>query len=66
MNKLKTFVFLFISFQLSAQTIPFQLLPSGHILLKTTVEGKEGNFIFDTGGGINLFFNDFAQDLSQK
>lgn len=43
-----------------------QVLPSGHLLVKAKIEGKEGNFIFDTGGGINLFFNDFAKDLKQK
>ncbi|MGV0828078.1 hypothetical protein ACTS9D_01320 [Empedobacter brevis] len=33
-----------------------QLLPSGHIITKATIDGKEGNFIFDIGRGINLFF----------
>lgn len=55
-----------ISNQLFSQKIPFQLLPSGHIVVKANIEGKEGNFIFDTGGGINLFFTDFAKDLKQK
>lgn len=66
---MKKIIFIFallIANQVFAQTIPFQLLPSGHIIVKATVEGKEGNFIFDTGGGINLFFNDFAKDLKQK
>lgn len=49
-----------------AQKIPIQILPSGHILAKATIDGKEGNFIFDTGGGINLFFKSFADDLQQK
>ncbi len=49
-----------------AQKIPIQILPSGHILAKASVDGKEGNFIFDTGGGINLFFKSFADDLQQK
>ncbi len=57
---------LLIPFNIFAQSIPFQLTPAGHILVKAKIEGKEGNFIFDTGGGINLFFNDFAKDLSQQ
>lgn len=35
---------------LSAQKTPIKILPSGHIIAKATIEGKEGNFIFDTGG----------------
>lgn len=54
------------SVQLYAQKIPFQLLPSGHIIIKAKVDGKEGNFIFDTGGGINLFFDEFIKDLGQR
>lgn len=59
------FAFLIVS-QLFSQKIPIQILPSGHILAKATIDGKEGNFIFDTGGGINLFFKSFADDLKQK
>ncbi|HLT86257.1 MAG TPA: hypothetical protein VKZ57_01630 [Sphingobacterium sp.] len=54
---------LIISTQLYAQKIPIDILPSGHIITKATIDGKEGNFIFDTGGGINLFFESFAKDL---
>lgn len=51
----------------AAQTrIPFALTGSGHILIKATVEGVEGNFIFDTGGGHNLFFESFAAKLPPK
>ena len=57
---------LLISLPTFAQKIPFQLLPSGHIVINANVEGKEGNFIFDTGAGINLFFYDFAKDLKQQ
>ncbi|PUV25714.1 retropepsin-like aspartic protease [Sphingobacterium athyrii] len=49
-----------------AQSIPLQLLPSGHIIVEAEVEGKKGNFIFDTGGGINLFFDDFAKELKKN
>lgn len=57
---------LFISSTVYAQKTPVQILPSGHLIAKATIDGKEGSFIFDTGGGINLFFNSFAKDLKQK
>lgn len=59
-------ILLLISIKTFSQTIPFQLTADGHILVKATVEGKEGNFIFDTGGGINLFFTDFTENLQTK
>ncbi|MET0465957.1 MAG: retropepsin-like aspartic protease [Chitinophagaceae bacterium] len=43
--------------------IPFDLLPSGHILVKAKVEGIEGSFIFDTGAGITVFTKSFFQKL---
>ncbi|CAM3699017.1 retropepsin-like aspartic protease [Sphingobacterium prati] len=49
-----------------AQRLPLQVLPSGHILVSAEIEGKKGNFIFDTGGGINLFFDEFASALKKK
>lgn len=49
-----------------AQKSPINILPSGHIIVQAEVEGKKGNFIFDTGGGVNLFLNNFSKDLSQK
>lgn len=49
-----------------AQKSPLQILPSGHLIVQAEVEGKKGNFIFDTGGGVNLFLNNFSKDLSQK
>ncbi|RYG07668.1 MAG: hypothetical protein EOO07_26985, partial [Chitinophagaceae bacterium] len=58
-------LFLSITISVNAQKIPIQILPSGHIVVKVTVEGKEGNFIFDTEGGINLFFDSFAKDFKQ-
>lgn len=57
---------LFIATQSFAQEIPFQMLPSGHIIVKANIDGKDGSFIFDTGGGVNLFFDSFAKDLKQK
>lgn len=49
-----------------AQKSPVNILPSGHLIVQAEVEGKKGNFIFDTGGGVNLFLNNFSKDLSQK
>ncbi|MGE8553175.1 MAG: hypothetical protein ACN6OB_04450 [Chryseobacterium jejuense] len=49
-----------------AQKSPINILPSGHLIVQAEVEGKKGNFIFDTGGGVNLFLNNFSKDLSQK
>lgn len=44
--------------------IPFELLPSGHLLVKTRVDGVTGSFIFDTGAGITLFTKDFFHKLT--
>lgn len=55
-----------LSHMASAQKAPLTILPSGHLIVQAEVEGKKGNFIFDTGGGINLFLNNFSKDLSQK
>ncbi|AYN00058.1 retropepsin-like aspartic protease [Chryseobacterium sp. 3008163] len=66
---MKKILYLFsivLSTFLSAQKTPIKILPSGHIIAKATIEGKEGNFIFDTGGGINLFFDSFAKDIKPK
>ncbi len=43
--------------------IPFDLLPSGHILIKAKVDNVEGNFIFDTGAGITVLTKSFFQKL---
>lgn len=66
MKKIFYFLSILTANFLFSQKTPINLLPSGHILAKATIEGKEGNFIFDTGGGINLFFDSFAKDLKQK
>ena len=55
-----------IAAQLHSQKTPIQLLPSGHIIAKANIEGKEGHFIFDTGGGINAFFDSFVKDLKPQ
>ena len=36
--------------------IPFELLPSGHILVKAKIDNVQGSFIFDTGAGITTVF----------
>lgn len=66
MKKLLFTLLLSMSLQGFAQKIPFKTLPSGHIMVTAVIEGTEGNFILDTGAGINLFFTDFASKLPQK
>jgi hypothetical protein len=46
------------------QRIPLEVLPSGHIVVKATVNGVEGRFIFDTGAGMNLLTKKFAQRVN--
>lgn len=61
------FILIFLIYgKLFAQKIPIQILPSGHLVVKATIDGIEGNFIFDTGGGINVFFNSFTKKLKQQ
>lgn len=49
-----------------SQKMPFSVLPSGHLVVGAEVDGKKGNFIFDTGGGINLFLGNFSKNLGAK
>ncbi|AZA83128.1 hypothetical protein C1637_19715 [Chryseobacterium lactis] len=58
-------VFLYSSVAL-AQKTPLQILASGHMLVEAEIEGKKGNFIFDTGAGINLLLGNFYKSLGQK
>lgn len=44
--------------------IPFTLSPNGHIIIPATVNGVEGNFVFDTGAGINLMTQKFANKVT--
>lgn len=44
--------------------IPFDLTKNGHILVKASVNGTEGTFIFDTGAGLNVLFRSFADKVS--
>ena len=66
MKRIVVILSIIISSQLYSQKTQIQVLPSGHIIAKANIDGKEGNFIFDTGGGINLFFDSFAKDFKQK
>ena len=43
--------------------IPFKLSPNGHIIIRAKVNGIPGNFIFDTGAGMNLLTKDFADKI---
>ncbi|WP_123912772.1 pepsin/retropepsin-like aspartic protease family protein [Chryseobacterium pennipullorum] len=49
-----------------AQTMPMTVLPSGHLIVGAEVDGKKGNFVLDTGGGINLFLGNFSKSLGKK
>lgn len=61
MHRLFIFLLLVISVSLSAQiSIPLDVTPQGHLLIKAAVNGVEGNFIFDTGGGVNVVTKKFA------
>ncbi|MDH6252164.1 hypothetical protein M2347_001891 [Chryseobacterium sp. H1D6B] len=67
MKKLLLIVTLFLSFILNAQnSVPFTLNEYGHIMIKVKVDNVEGNFIFDTGAGLNVYFEKFAKKLSKK
>lgn len=47
----------------TSNEIPFQLLGSGHLLVKAKADGVEGNFIFDTGAGITVFTKTYFDKL---
>lgn len=49
-----------------SQKMPISVLPSGHLIVGAEIDGKKGNFIFDTGGGINLFLGNFSKELGPK
>ena len=66
MRKTVLVISLLISVKILCQTISFKLLPTGHIVVPAKVQGIDGNFILDTGAGINLLFEDFAQKLPRK
>lgn len=47
----------------TADTIPFRLTAEGHILVKASIDSVEGNFILDTGGGLELAFKSLKEKL---
>jgi hypothetical protein len=55
---------LFAVFLQAQQRLPLEVLPSGHLVVKATVNGVEGRFIFDTGAGMNLLTKKFAQRVN--
>ena len=57
-------IILFIAGISQAQSsIPFEVTPQGHILIKAKINGIEGNFIFDTGAGLTLITKKFASKI---
>ncbi|MCT4288121.1 hypothetical protein HZP25_15545 [Elizabethkingia anophelis] len=52
-----------IALNITAQ-IPFQMNKNGHIIIKAKLNNIEGNFILDTGAGINVVFKNFSKKLS--
>lgn len=45
-------------------TLPMQVSDGGHLIIKATINGVEGNFIFDTGAGLNLLTKKFADKVA--
>lgn len=45
-------------------TVPMQVTAGGHLVIKATINGVTGNFIFDTGAGLNLLTKKFADKVS--
>ena len=45
-------------------SIPFTISAQGHILVKATINGVEGNFIFDTGAGLTVITKTFASRIN--
>ncbi|MET3038290.1 hypothetical protein ABXT08_19560 [Chryseobacterium sp. NRRL B-14859] len=67
MKKILLILSMLLSFIVNAQnSIPFTLNEYGHIMIKVKVDNVEGNFIFDTGAGLNVYFDKFAKKLSKK
>src|SRR5690625_78350 len=43
---------------------PFALTDEGHTIIKATINGAEGTFLFDTGAGLNMLTKNFADSIS--
>ncbi len=70
MQKIIATVFLFSALITYSQNpvskqiqVPFVLTPEGHIIVQAKVNGVDGTFIFDTGAGINLMTQKFADKV---
>lgn len=63
MKKTLILAFVSIALNISAQ-VPFQMNKNGHIIIKAKLNNIEGNFILDTGAGINVVFKNFSKKLS--
>jgi|JI8StandDraft_1071087.scaffolds.fasta_scaffold106304_2 hypothetical protein len=44
-------------------TLPIEISKSGHLYIKATINGVEGNFMFDTAGGLHVVSNQFYQKI---
>ncbi len=58
--------FMIISVLAVHSQVPIQVLESGHITVKAKVDGVEGNFILDTGGGLTVFTKSFFEKIPHK
>ncbi|WP_316751869.1 retropepsin-like aspartic protease [Pedobacter gandavensis] len=48
----------------SPVTLPMKVSDGGHLMIKATINGVEGNFIFDTAAGLNLMTKKFADKVA--
>jgi hypothetical protein len=48
------------------KTIPIEISKNGHIMVKASINGVEGNFIFDTGAGLHVISGKFFQKISSQ
>lgn len=69
MTKITTSLILLFTSLIFAQSnseqikISFTQTPNGHIIIPASINGVKGNFVFDTGAGINLLTKDFADEI---
>ncbi|WP_298328655.1 aspartyl protease family protein [uncultured Dokdonia sp.] len=69
-NTLLLLIIIFTSVAYSQQLpekpihIPFTQTAGGHIIITATINGINGNFIFDTGAGMNLLTKKFADKIT--
>jgi len=62
---LSLILLLIISTGYAQSSVPFTLAPQGHIMVKAKINGVEGNFILDTGGGLTLITKAFADKVGK-